>query len=505
MRFPQFTVAMLVVAGGIAVLAALDRVPTPSADRVPVGRPAFNPSPTSTSHVAVSQLKHPPTTPSRSARPALKRPLSASPRGERTYSSTSPHWTWIRTMVTDFRTGYVSNVSQRNAERAWAAAHFDFVMAGDAQTYKALNPGIRVIPYALDWNVMQPSEHESKGLGTAYYDDMQQWFATHPQYQLEKALLHTAGAEPTPETRIQFTAWGSKRWAMNPGDPGARAYLSDRIRRLTSDADGVFFDSHTSGVFGTTFGKLHIAEYPDQQAYQRDMVDYLHSVATAIAPKIVMINTSVYTRPFDFAMAVAAGAVHLERINNPLDAYMPDRWNWVDSLLAHNVIVELVSLDSWDEANGRHGQLATYTPGNYTSSAERLKMFELASYYMVVPASPDRLFLDLENAWKVPFDKVWLKAQEYSVGHPTSPRRVILTGQDSTGTGFKVWARDFDHALVLARPNGTWKNRNYGDGTAASVPLPDGQALRPLHGDGTLGTPVATVTLRAGEAMILIR
>lgn len=407
-------------------------------------------------------------------------------------------------MVTDFRTGYVSNVSQRNAERAWTAAHFDFVMGGDAQQYKALNPAIRVIPYALDWNVVQPGAQKNT-LATSYYNDMQQWFAAHPQYQLEKAFLHLAGSDPSPESRLQFTAWGSKRWAINPGDSGARAYTEDRIRRFVANSDGVFFDSHSSGDLGKALGNAPLAEYPDRQAYQRDMVDYIHSVATAIAPKIVMINTSVYARPFDFAMTTAAGAVHLERINNPLDASMPDRWNWVDSLLAHNVIVELVSLDSWDEANGGHGQFATYSPGNYTSSAERLKMFELASYYMVVPDSPDRLFLDLENAWKVPYDKVWLKAQEYPVGHPTSPRHLILTGQDSTGTGFKVWARDFDHALVLARPNGTWKNRNYGDGTAASVPLPDGQALRPLHGDGTLGTPVATVTLRAGEAMILIR
>lgn len=408
-------------------------------------------------------------------------------------------------MVTDFRTGYVSNGSQRNSERAWAAAHFDFIMGGDAQQYKSLNPAIRVIPYALDWNVMQPGEQKSTGLATSYYDDMQQWFAAHPQYQLEKALLHVAGSDPSPATRLQFTAWGSKRWAINPGDSGARAYAEDRIRRFVGNSDGVFFDSHSSGDIGKALGKTPLAEYPDRQKYQSDMIEYVHDIAQAIAPKIVMINTSEYAKPFDWGMATAAGAVHLERMNNPLTSMMPDRWKWVDTLLTHNVLVELVSLDSWSDANTAHGVLGTYTPGNYTSKAERLKMFELASYYLVVPSTPDHLYLDLQNAWKVPYDQVWLKAQEYDVGHPTGPRRVIQTGKDSTNTGFSIWARDFDHALILARPTATWKNRNFGDSTAVTVPLPDGEALRPLHGDGTLGAPVTSVTLRNSEAMILVR
>jgi len=407
-------------------------------------------------------------------------------------------------MVTDFRTGYLSSAAQRSAERAWTAAHFDFVMGGDAQVYKSLNPTIHVIPYALDWNVMQPSQQKG-GLATSYYDDMQRWFEEHPQYQIETAFLHVLGSDRTQATRLQFKAWGTNRWAINPGDAGARAYVADRIRRFVGDADGIFFDSHSSGDLGTALGKAQIVEYPDRQAYQRDMVEYLKSIAAAIAPKVVMINTSEYARPFDLAMAEAAGAAHLERLNNPLNASMPDRWNWVDSLLAHNVLVELVALDSWADANSGHGQFATYVPGNYTSKAERLKMFELASYYMVVPKSPDRLYLDLQGAWKVPYSEVWLRAQEYDIGHPIGTRHIIQSGTDSTRTGFKIFARDFDHAVVIARPTGTWKNRVYGDNTAITVPLPNGEALRPLHGDGTLGAPVTSVQLRNSEAVILVR
>jgi len=37
------------------------------------------------------------------------------------------------------------------------------------------------------------------------------------------------------------------------------------------------------------------------------------------------------------------------------------------------------------------------------------------------------------------------------------------------------------------------------------VPLPNGESLRPLHGDGTLGAPVTSVMLRNAEAVILVR
>src|SRR6185437_10501020 len=107
MRLPPFTVAMLVLAGGIAVLAGLDRAATPSADRVPVARPSLTRPSDTPSRVAQSSRNRPSDTQSQMVRSTPKRPLSAPSHDEAPYSSTSPHWPWIRTMVTDFRTGYV--------------------------------------------------------------------------------------------------------------------------------------------------------------------------------------------------------------------------------------------------------------------------------------------------------------------------------------------------------------------------------------------------------------
>ncbi len=437
--------------------------------------------------------------------PAFVSSTGTPAQASKPYSPTSPHWSHIRTMVTDFRIGYVSNVAQRNAERSWTAGHFDYVMSGDASAYKAINSTIRILPYALDWDVIQPGQEKSSALGSTYYPDMQQWFANHPQFALENAFVHVAGQPKSESTRLQFVSWGSRKWVINPGDSGARAYVVDRIRRVVQDADGVFFDSHSSGDVGTALGKQQMLEYSDRKLYEHDMVEYVRTISAAVAPKVIMINTSEYMRPFDYAMITAAGAVHLERMNNPLNSGMPERWRWADSLLAHNVTVELVPLNSWNEANTARGVFSTFTPGDYSSKGERLKMFELASYYMVVPATPDQLLLDLENSWKVPFETVWLKAQEYDVGHPRGARRALQTGRDPMGNGFTVWARDFDRALILARPSSSWRVKIFGDTTAVSVPLPNGQALRPLRGDGTLGPPVTSITLRNAEAAILIK
>lgn len=63
-----------------------------------------------------------------------------------------------------------------------------------------------------------------------------------------------------------------------------------------------------------------------------------------------------------------------------------------------------------------------------------------------------------------------------------------------------VFARNFSKGLVLVRP---YCGGEYGDGTASQVSLPG--PLRLLGADGSLGQPTRQVTLRNGEAAILVR
>jgi len=64
----------------------------------------------------------------------------------------------------------------------------------------------------------------------------------------------------------------------------------------------------------------------------------------------------------------------------------------------------------------------------------------------------------------------------------------------------RVYARRYTRGLVLVRPNA---GGSFGDDTATTHAL--GEPLRPLRVDGTLGEAIREVTLRNGEAAILVR
>jgi hypothetical protein len=64
---------------------------------------------------------------------------------------------------------------------------------------------------------------------------------------------------------------------------------------------------------------------------------------------------------------------------------------------------------------------------------------------------------------------------------------------------WRVLARDFERALVLVKPF----VGSFGDDTATIHDLP--APMRPLRADGSLGEPTSQVTLRSGEAAILVR
>ena len=409
------------------------------------------------------------------------------------YSLTSPHWQHIRTMMTDFYYNWTPT------ERAWAGQHYDFAMSGDGSAWTAANATVQQYPYTLLWTTQIPGSVGVNITG-AYYGDMVQWYAAHPGYHLENAWLHVRGVTPDSANRLVVHIWDSSRWILNAADAGARAYTADRYARIVSGHAGAFVDESGSGDIGSRVGNA--AEFPDAASYMTAYAGLVATVKQAVGSKVIMLNTATYTTNADFADAVAAGAVHMEKANNPLHSGMPDQWMWVDKLLAAGVFVDFVNAYDYPDAVVLAPK---YPAGNSTSTYERLKMWELASYYMVVPSSPDHLALQLVNLWNLPYSSLWLKAQEANIGHPTAARSIMLQGTDPTGQAYTIYSRDFDRALVLVRMQRGWGAQTYLDNTAVSVPLPAGESWLPLHGDGTLGAAVTSVTLRNSEAIILIK
>jgi hypothetical protein len=174
----------------------------------------------------------------------------------------------------------------------------------------------------------------------------------------------------------------------------------------------------------------------------------------------------------------------------------------VESLTNQGVLVDFVNLYDSPYVNTIPN---TYPRGNQATPAQRMKMWELASYYMAVSSTPDQLALQLENTWDVPYSTVWIRAQEANIGHPISARVLASRGTDPLGQTYAVYTRDMDRALVVVRVNQGWGTHSYLDGSAVTIPLPGTDVWLPLMADGTLGAPVTSVRLRNVEAMILVK
>jgi hypothetical protein len=448
---------------------------------------------TATAQISVSDAPPPPPTSPPPPPPSTPPPASTASLFS-SYRTTSPHWPHIRTMMTDFYYGWTSS------ERSWAVQHYDWAMSGDGTAWKSGNPGVTHLTYTLEWTTLVPGQ-QAEDLEGVYYTDMKAWYAQHPQYHLENAFMHVRGAAAHDSaSRLVISIWNSKRWVIDPADDGARAYTVDRYRRLAAGEDGVFIDEAASGDI---LGRIaNAAELPTAADYEPWHTSLIAAIKQALGAKIVMLNLGEYSTDFDRADALAARSVHLEKVNNPLFSELNRRWQWMEDLMANGVTVNLVNVYSTKDAN----RIATSFPkGNYGSSAQRMKMMELASYYMVVGRNPDNLVLTLENTWDAPYSTLWLKAQEADIGHPTASRTILGRGTDPVGQSYTIYSRDFDRALVVVRTQQGWGTQSYLDATAVTVPLPPGEQWRPLHADGTVGDPVTSVHLRNAEAMILIK
>jgi hypothetical protein len=84
--------------------------------------------------------------------------------------------------------------------------------------------------------------------------------------------------------------------------------------------------------------------------------------------------------------------------------------------------------------------------------------------------------------------------QEGKVGTATS---------DGRPCDYKIYGREYAHALVLVRPKGYWDCTDYGERAAVTVSLPT--PMRLLREDGTLSEPASTVRIKNAEAAILMK
>jgi hypothetical protein len=423
------------------------------------------------------------------------------------YSPVSPHWPHLRLHVTEYRIQYQPR-ERRAAEYEWVARHFDRILldAGDRKSipeYRRLNPRAEIYRYALNWTVLRPGEDRHPDHSVSYYPEMLEWYRRHPEFRLEDAFLHDRSrcgpsGRTTEACRLTFKIWTQMRWAINPGDPGLRAFQRERIAAVVADADGLFIDEHSSGDIRGKLEPGRMVEYRDWPSYERDMVSLLGELRRAAGPRRrLMLNTHTYLSPFDLQMVVAAGGALLEDFNSPFFAEMEKRWRFAESLIAAGATLTYSPVEP--DATPRD-----YSAGNSATPLERRRLWELASYYLVAPPRVGAVVFNSGAKWKWPYRDQWWDAVEVDLGPPTGPRRVYAEGRDPTGRRYRVWGREYARAVVLVRPLIEWGRPTFGDESAVQVLVPPGPRNRPLGANGRVGAAVSRVTLRAGEAAILV-
>ena len=441
---------------------------------------------------------------------SVARPGAATSAERTLPSARSPHWPHIRTMVADYRIVYQSDSATRAREYDWAAAHFDRVVLDRADSisvpeYRRRNPTIALYRYALLWTAVRPGEEKRDDAGVSYVADMQRWYAQHRDVNIESAFLHDARKCPAPaplsaDCRVQIRIWTQQRWVTNPGDAGARRYHADRLRALAADADGLFIDEHGSGDIRGALDGVAIREYPQRADFERDVVAMLRSVRAALGGgKRLLLNTAEWHTAWDREMIAAAGGTHAEQLNDATSSQAVDRWSFLDGVIADGAIVDV---------SPKRELPSGFDAGNSPSATDRRLLWQLASYYMVVPTGkPDAVAFNLGPKWDRPFSERWMGAVEVDLGRPVGDREIAFDVPAPGGHGerARVWMREFERAIVLVRPADEGGDGEFGDGTAVAVPFVKGGVYRPVTAEGSVGPGLDRLVLRAGEAAILLK
>ena len=411
------------------------------------------------------------------------------------YSPTSPHWSHMRVGATDYRIHYKNLAPNQDAEWDWAAGHVDQVVGGSVDEYKQRNPTMRQVIYDLLW---APRQVDTPA--------MDQWLQANG-YAVENAYLHKSGTSRSPANRLTTTIWNSARFLTNPGDPGFQAYRRSRTGNLTAmrqsgfQYDGLFIDELGTGVIQYSLPGITL-EYGSLGAYYTDFRSVLSDMRQKASNGLIILNTAQYRTTEDLAQVATAGASMTEFLNSPYAEAEPG-WRDVEKMMSSGAVVQFATGVS---SNTKGKVRFDMNAGNYGSIAERVLLWEYASYLMIVdPARMDQLLFDTYGLdWTVPMSTTWLTAFETDIGRALAGRSAFKQGTDAVGQVYTVWSRDFENALVLIRPMKNWAHTRYGDPTAIDVTLPSG-TWRLLLPDGSVSGPVSTVSLRNAEAVILLK
>jgi hypothetical protein len=295
------------------------------------------------------------------------------------------------------------------------------------------------------------------------------------------------------ESRVFYGNYGQMRFAANPSNAAFRAWaVNYAVRYLNSHplADGLFVDNSSGRP------RLNGARVRESTStYAADYGTMLNAIGLTIAPRWVLANTAGGASSADPIIQQNVGYFE-EFALRPL-AQNYQQFQGLAAEVAHRSTLNSPSpyaiLDSLP------------TGGSPTDPGTQIAT--LASYYLI--ADPNTTFLDFFGGYEPSssWTRHWSPAAAYDIGQPQGAWSVFATGADPSNPAltYRVYQRAYSNALVLYKPL-SYADQVTGLLTRASATtFALGGVYRTLNADGTLGTPVTTVTLANGQGAILIK
>jgi hypothetical protein len=296
------------------------------------------------------------------------------------------------------------------------------------------------------------------------------------------------------QSRLLFPYYGQMRFVLNPSNADVQQWAANYAVRLLASqslASGLFVDN-SSGHSPLT--GISVLEHTG--SYSRDYDTMLGGISSEIAPHWLLANTSGGGSETSGVITNTAGTFQESAIR-PLAA----GWQQFEDLA--NTIANWQALT----APSHYLVLDTMTTGG-SANDPRTQIATLAYYYLV--ADPNTTFLDYGGGQSpnTSWTQHWIQAATYDIGQPTTKWSLFASGRDPANAAltYHVYQRSYANALVLYKPLSY--ATGVGTGTLANATATTFQlngTYRLLQSDGTLSSPVTSVTLRNGEGAILIK
>lgn len=288
-------------------------------------------------------------------------------------------------------------------------------------------------------------------------------------------------------------SYGPMRFATNPGDAAFRSWaVNYDVRYLNSNplAAGLFMDN-SGGNAPATAGSV----VEPVGSYATDYATLLYEIGRAIAPKWILANT-------------AGGGSNANPTIQRVQGYFEE---FEIRALAHNYqqfesVAASVANRTTMAPPGSYAVLDSNPQGGAPTDP-RTELATLAYYYLL--ANPNTTFLDYDGGYDPsgPWSQHWFPAMVDNIGQPTGSLSLFATGADPANTSltYRVYQRSFTNGLVLYKPlsYGNGITGTLADATATTFAL--GGTYYPIQADGTLGSPLTSITLRNGEGAVLVK